>query len=333
MAHYFRYQDHRVHGDSFASIALMLSPDSPRIAVFTKNRTNPAYAAARQGAERVAARLGARVAHYVPREPDSVAEQIELVEQALADRPDAFVFVPVHDTAMDESVRKINAAGIPLFNIINRMARGERVTFVGADDYRLGRDVARHLLRHIGGTGDVVIISGVPAAVTGQDRLRGFHDAAREFPGVRVAGELAGDFQRDGGRRAMEQLLAAFPRIDGILSANDAMSLGAIEALEAAGRRIPVIGVNAVPEAVSALKSGRLLATVDFDALKISCIATEAAIRHLRGERVPREIELPVQIVHAGNCQPWDRPLEERECPRWHDVVDDQPHIHADKRG
>ena len=296
----------------------------PTIAVFTKNRTNPAYAAARLGAERTAARLGAQVAHYVPRQPDSVAEQIELVGQALARRPDAFVFVPVHDTALDDSVRKINAAGIPLFNIINRMARGERVTFVGSDDYRIGRDIARHLLRHIGGAGEVVIIGGVPAAVTGQDRLRGFHDAIREFPGVRVAGEGTGDFQRDVGRRAMEQLLQSCPRIDGVLSANDAMSLGAIEALEAAGRRIPVIGVNAVPEAVTALKTGRLLATVDFDALKISCIATEAAVRHLRGEAVPREIELPVSIVDAANCGPWDRPLEERECPRWDDVIEGQ---------
>ena len=119
----------------------------------------------------------------------------------------------------------------------------------------------------------------------------------------------------------MEQLLESCPRIDGILSANDAMSLGAIEALEAAGRRIPVIGVNAVPEAIAELKAGRLLATVDFDALKISCIATEAAIRHLRGQPVPREIMLPVQIVDAANCAPWDKPLEERECPGWEDVI------------
>ena len=294
---------------------------TPTIAVFTKNHTNPAYAAARRGAERTAARLGAQVRHYVPQQPDNVAEQIELVNQALAERPDAFVFVPVHDTAMDESVRKINAAGIPLVNIINRMARGERVSFVGSDDYRLGRDVARYLLRHLGGKGDVAIISGVPAAVTGQDRLRGFHDAVREFPGVRVTGDRAGDFQRDAGRRAMELLLESCPRIDGILSANDAMSLGAIEALEAAGRRIPVIGVNAVPEAITALKTGRLLATVDFDALKISSIAAEAAIRHLRGQPVPREIELPVQIVDAANCGPWDKPLEERECPHWDAVV------------
>jgi ribose transport system substrate-binding protein len=105
------------------------------------------------------------------------------------------------------------------------------------------------------------------------------------------------------------------------------MSLGAIDALREAGRGIPIIGVNALPEAITELKAGRLLATVDFDAMKISCVATEAAIRHLRGQPVPPDIELPVQIVDASNCQPWDRPLEERECPRWEDVVQDQPQI------
>jgi ribose transport system substrate-binding protein len=99
------------------------------------------------------------------------------------------------------------------------------------------------------------------------------------------------------------------------------MALGAIEALDAAGKRVPLVGVNAIPDAIRAIKNGKLLATVDFDAMHISSIATEAAIRHLRGERVPGEIILPVRIVDATNYQPWDRPLEERRCPAWEDVV------------
>lgn len=296
----------------------------PTIALFTKNRTNPAYAAARLGAERVAGRLGARVSHYVPQEPDSVAEQIALVDAALADRPDAFVFVPVHDSAMNESVRRINRAGIPLVNILNRLAEGERVSFVGADDYRLGREIATRLLQHLGGQGDVVILEGVPAAVTSQQRMRGFHDALAQFPGVRVAATRAADYQRDTARRVMRELIAGLKRIDGVISANDVMSLGAVEALEEAGRRATVIGVNALPEAVAAVRSGRMLATADFDALKISAIATEAALRHLRGLRVPSEIMMATQIVDAENCGPWERPLEERDCPRWEDVVKDE---------
>ena len=103
----------------------------PVIAVFTKNRTNPAYTAARLGADRTAARLGARTMHYVPDQPDDVAEQIALVERAIGHRPDAVVFAPVHATAMNASVRKLNAAGIPIVNYLNRLTEGKFVSFVG----------------------------------------------------------------------------------------------------------------------------------------------------------------------------------------------------------
>jgi ribose transport system substrate-binding protein len=299
----------------------MVSRAGPTIAVFTKNRTNPAYTAARLGAERTAARHGARVVHYVPQKPDNIEEQTALVEQAIAERPDAAVFVPVHVTAMDKSVRKLNAARIPTVNFLNRLDRGEFVTFVGSDDYRLAREIAIHLFRHIGGKGNIVVLEGIAGALTASERLRGFRDVAGEWPGIRIVASRSGDYQHDVARQVMTGMLAEFPRLDGILSANDVMSLGAIEALAAAGRRVPVIGVNAVPDAIAAIKSGKLLATVDFDAMKIACVATEAAIRHLRGERVPRDIELPVQVVHGANYHPWDRPFEERECPRWEDVV------------
>jgi ribose transport system substrate-binding protein len=82
-----------------------------------------------------------------------------------------------------------------------------------------------------------------------------------------------------------------------------------------------LVGVNAIPEAIAAIKRGQLLATVSFDAMHISSIATEAAIRHLRGERVPREILLPVQIVDGSNYPAWDLPLEERRSPAWEDTV------------
>lgn len=305
----------------------MTAPGTPTIAIFTKNRTNPAYTAARLGADRTAAPLGARTVHYVPDQPDDVAEQVALVERAIANRPDAVVFVPVHATAMNASVRKLNAAGIPTVNYLNRLTEGRFVSFVGSDDYRLAGDIAAYLFRRIGGKGDVVIIDGVPGAVTSQNRSRGFVDAVEQWPGIRVVASRAGDYQRETAKRVMSELLATLPRIDGILSANDIMSLGIIEVLEAAGRYIPVIGVNAIPEAIDAIRSGKLLATVDFDAMKISCVATEAVIRHLRGEPVPREIELPVQIVDATNYQPWNRPLEERKCPRWEDVV-----VHGEKR-
>lgn len=294
------------------------------IAVFTKNRTNPAYEAARIGAERAAGRHGARILHFVPGKPDDIEEQVELVERAIAARPDAVVFVPVHLTALNDSVRKLNAAGIPVVNYLNRLDAGRFVSFVGSDDYRLARDIAAYLFKYLGGSGNVVMMAGVPGAVTSRDRVRGFLDAARECPGVRIVATLTGDYQQDAARRVMSEWLGSAPRFDGVLSANDVMSLGILSALEAAGRRVPVIGVNALPEAIASIKAGKLLATVDFDALKIACIATEAALRHLDGEAVPAEIILPVNIVDRSNYQPWDRPLGERDCPSWGDVTGNQ---------
>src|SRR5258706_13700804 len=99
---------------------MLKSTQPPLIAVFTKNRTNPAYAAARLGADRTAQRLGARTVHYVPQKPDDANEQIALIDAALAQRPDAMVLVPVHPTAINDSIRRINAAGVPIIGFINR---------------------------------------------------------------------------------------------------------------------------------------------------------------------------------------------------------------------
>jgi len=296
--------------------------DPPTLAVFTKNRLNPAYHGARIAAERVAARYGAHAVHYVPERPDDVDQQIALIEEALEAKPSAFVLVPVHLTAVDDAVRKVREAGIPVFNCINRLQHPEDyVTFVGADDVRMTARVAERLFAVLGGRGRIVILEGTQGTVTARDRLQGFRDALSRHPGIEVLDSLSGDFLQAPGEAAMAELLTRHPRIDGVLAANDAMALGAIAALQKAGRCCPVTGVNAVPDAVQALKSGNLLATADFDAFKIAALATEAALRHLRGEQVPKEILTPIEIVDQSNYARWDQPMEAREIPDWTAVL------------
>ena len=74
--------------------------DEMTIAVFTKNLTNPAYEAFRIAADQIARSTGARIVHFVPKQPDNVDEQKAMVEQALKDKPDAVIFIPVDDVAM-----------------------------------------------------------------------------------------------------------------------------------------------------------------------------------------------------------------------------------------
>jgi ribose transport system substrate-binding protein len=89
---------------------------SRRIVVFTKNRTNPAYEVARLGADRVASRLGVSTVHYVSEQPDSVPEQIALIKFAVAEQPDAVVFTPVHENAVNDAILLFDAARMPLFS-------------------------------------------------------------------------------------------------------------------------------------------------------------------------------------------------------------------------
>jgi ribose transport system substrate-binding protein len=116
--------------------------EGPTIAVFTKNTTNPAYQAFRLAADQVGRAAGAKIVHFVPKQPDNVDEQIAMVEQVLKDRPDAVVFIPVDDVAMVGSVKRLNDAKIPIVLASNPLP-GSFVTFVGADDYAIGHREAR----------------------------------------------------------------------------------------------------------------------------------------------------------------------------------------------
>lgn len=285
------------------------------IPVFTKNRSNPAYGAARIGAERAAAPFGARVVHYVPEIADDPAQQSALLLQALATRPDAIVFTPVHPTRLDPALDAVQQAGIPLFGFVNRMAPGRFVSYIGAADAALADDIATRLFDHLGGQGDVVIVEGPAESITSIERVQAFVDAAARRPGIRIVDRCNGAYQREPAREAFAALLQRQPRIYGVLAANDIMAIGVLDALQAAGREAAVVGVNAIPQAIEAIADGRMLATADFNAMLMCALATECAIRHLRGEPVPTDVELPVAIVDRSNCMQWRLPYAERALP------------------
>jgi ribose transport system substrate-binding protein len=293
---------------------------APTLAVFTKNRINPAYAAARLAADRVAAEAGARTIHYVPETPDDVGQQKVLVGEALARRPDAVVFVPTDDAAMVEDVRRFEAAGIPVVNCVNRM-EGRFVAFVGSDDVAVGYTAARALIEGLGGTGDIVVIAGPPGAPTGRDRAVGLQRALAESPAVRLLGSGAGAFQEEPARRAMAGLLAEHPRIDGVWTGNDLMAFGALEALDAAGRTAKVVGINGLPGAIERIERGTMLASVDFSAFNIAAIAARAALRHLAGEAVPKQIMIPAVLIDRTNHRAWQVPFEARPLMAWEDAA------------
>lgn len=288
-----------------------------RLCCLTKNRSNPAYVGAQVGAARLAGSLGCTLVGMAPETPDDPDEQIALLEATIAARPDAILIAPVHTTALDAALRKAVAAGIPLVYFVASSPGVAADCFVTADNRTLAAAVADRLFGHLGGTGDVVILDGLPQSPTAAPRSEGFRAAAAGHPEIRIVDAASGDYQQAGGRREMARMLARHPRIDGVVAANDAMALGALEALDAAGRRAAVVGINAMPDAIRAVRDGTMLATVSYDALSLACTAVQAAVRLLDGLVVPRQLELPAEVIDAGNCAAWDRPYEERKLPSW----------------
>ena len=294
--------------------------DEMTIAVFTKNSTNPAYEAFRIAADQIARSTGARVLHFVPKQPDNVDEQKAMVEQVLKDRPDAVIFIPVDDVAMVDSVKKLNEAKIPVVLVSNPLP-GSFVTYVGADDFEIGYREARYLFEHLGAKGKIVVIEGTPAAPTNRERVRGYQRAFAEFPGIEVLGFGIGNYQQPDAKRVMEKFLGEHPQIDAVLSANDGMALGVLEALKEAKRTSVVIGINGILPAVKEIETGAILASVDFNMFKIGCVATRAAVRHLKREPLPEKVILPAEIIDKTNYKAWLVPVDQRSCPEWTDVV------------
>jgi ribose transport system substrate-binding protein len=285
------------------------------IAVFTKNQGSPIFAALRAGAAVAAKNLGVQVVHYIPSTPDSVPEQNKLVDDAIKDKPDAIVFVPVKFSEADSAVKKINAAQIPLVNANEPLVNATIVGYVGTNDVSLARETGRYLFKALNGNGSVVILDGPDKSFTAEGRGQGFRDVIKEFSGVRLLDAKPANYQRAQAKQVVAGFLSRYASLDGILAGNDPMALGAVDALKAANRKALVVGINASREVMDLIKSGDVLGSGDYDTFAQGCLAVEMAVRAIRKENVPQELILKPVVIDKTNYAPFDQPLEKRECP------------------
>ncbi len=309
-----------------ATILIPLGPVSAAetLAVFTKSAGNPIARATRAGADQVARAAGFQVFHYIPTSAENARQQAALVEEAISAKRDAFVFTPVDIKALVPAVQKVNAAGIPLVNVGDRLAGGVSVAFIGTDDYSIALDTARTLLKAMQSKGNLVVLEGPPTIPTAVARLRGFKDALKDAPNVKVVLSKNALYARPSAAGLLKAMLRASPdmQINGVLAANDAMALGAIEAFKGANKKLPpIVGINASKEAVELIKSGEMLASGDYNGLIDGCLGAEIAIRALRKQESPKEILAKTSVVDKSNYQKYEVPVERRPCPTLESMV------------
>jgi ribose transport system substrate-binding protein len=303
-----------------AAIAILmpLGPvpaDAQTIAVFTKSQGNPVARSIRIGAETAARAEKILVFNFIPTSADNVAQQTSLAEEALRSKPDAVVFTPTDAKALVPIVSKFTAAGIPVINVNDRLAGGGAAAFVGSDDVAIARATARVLLKAMNGSGTVVIMEGPANVPSSALRLRGFNEALKEFPNVKLLASGNGNYARKPAADLMNNWIRKFPQIDGVLAANDPMALGALDSLGPNRRTALIVGINASRDAADLIKSGQMVASGDYNGFIEGCVAAQLAIRLIRKEAVPKEAMLRTIVVDKSNAEPYTLPVEKRPCP------------------
>jgi ribose transport system substrate-binding protein len=296
------------------------SAQGETIATFTRNPANPILRGVRIGGEIAATSLGAQIVHFIPRS-EAASEQTGLIDEVINSKPDAVVLAPFDPKLMVPAVEKLNAAGIPVTNVNERLVGGKVISYVGTDDYQLAFTTARYLIQAMGGKGNVVILEGPENLLTSVARVKAYKDAVKEAPEVKLLASKSANYARTPAIDIMKSFLRLYPQIDGVLAANDPMAIGAIEQLKAANRKALVVGINASKEVLDFIKSGDLLGSGDYNGFLQGCLGVEIAIRNLHRQPVPREINLKTVVVDKTNYQPYEIPMERRSCPALENVA------------
>lgn len=143
------------------------------------------------------------------------------------------------------------------------------VCHMGVNGVPAGYDVAKELFEAMGGKGKIVALQGLLANVPAIQRFAGLKKAMEEYPDIELLAEQTAEWDRTKAVTIMENWLTQFPEINGVWAANDNMGLGALEVLRAEGLagKVPVVGIDAVSEAVEATINGEFVATVASDAM------------------------------------------------------------------
>jgi ribose transport system substrate-binding protein len=313
-----------VYAAAIALLALPLGPapaDAQTIAVFTKSQGNPVARSIRIGAETVARAEKMLVFNFIPTSADNVQQQTSLAEEALRSKPDAIIFTPTDTKALVPIVTKFTAAGIPVINVNDRLAGGGAIAYVGSDDLAIARATARALFKAMNGTGTVVILEGTPKVTSSILRVRGFEEALKEFPNIKLLASQTGNYARKSAADTMNALIRKFPQIDGVLAANDPMALGALDALGPNRRTALVVGINASRETAELIQSGAIVASGDYNGFIEGCVAAQLAIRAIRKQPVAKEAILRTVVVDKSNAEPYMVPIEKRPCPAFETAV------------
>ncbi|CAO3441173.1 ribose ABC transporter substrate-binding protein RbsB [Azospirillum endophyticum] len=281
-----------------AATALIASANAQAadsIALVVSTLNNPFFVTLKNGAETKAKALGYNL--LVLDSQNDPAKELANVEDVVNKKVKLLLVNPTDSDAVRSAVRAANRAKIPVVTLDRSANGGEVVSHIASDNVAGGRMAAQLVVNMLKGQGSVVELQGLPGASAARDRGKGFHEVVDKASGLKVVASQPADFDRTKALNVMENILQAQPKIDVVFAHNDEMALGAAKAIQASGRKIPVVGFDGTDEGVAAVNAGILAASVAQQAGLIGEKGVETADKVLKGEKVDSFTPVELKMV------------------------------------
>ena len=221
--------------------------------------------------------------------------QIKAIRSFIAQGVDVIAFSPVVETGWEPVLQEAKRANIPVI-FSDRMANVPEdlyATFIGPDSVAEGRMAGDWLVKKTNGKANVAELVGTPGSAPANDRAKGFREAIANSPGIKIVFSQTGEFTRTKGKEVMEALLksAAGSTVNAVFAHNDDMALGAIQAIEEAGKKpgkdILVVSIDGIKDAFKAMVDGKLNCSVECNPL-LGPMIMDAAEKLKKGETLPK---------------------------------------------
>ncbi|MBS1715124.1 MAG: ABC transporter substrate-binding protein [Armatimonadetes bacterium] len=201
--------------------------------------------------------------------------QIKAIKNFIAQKVDVIAFSPVVETGWEPVLKEAKEAGIPVIVSDRRPDVPEDlyVTFIGSDFIAEGRMAAEWLSKKTGGKAVIAELTGTPGSAPANDRKKGFAEELAKYPDMKVVFSQTGEFTRAKGKEVMEAFLKSpeGANVTALYAHNDDMALGAIQAIEEAGKKpgkdIVIVSIDGVKGAFEAMVAGKLNCSVECNPL------------------------------------------------------------------
>jgi len=274
-----------------------------RVAVVISTLNNPWFVVLAETARDRAKELGYEATIFDSQ--NDPAKETSHYENIIASGYQAILFNPTDADGSIANVRKAKAAGIPVFCMDREVNATDAATSqILSDNYSGCVALGQYFVKEVGKTGTYVELLGLVGDNNTWNRSKGFHSVVDRFPGLKMVAQQSADFDRAKALEVLEAVLQSNPNIDAVFCGNDAMAMGAYQALIAAGKadKVKVFGFDGADDVVRSIAEGKIVATGMQFPKVMAQTAAESADAYIKGKRdFPQKIPVAVELVTREN--------------------------------